>query len=87
MITVELERSVEERLKTDAEARGITAEQYVREILEGALRGPMKTGQQIVRELEQEGILGAWKDRPDTEDAQAYARALRERVWTRERPE
>jgi hypothetical protein len=75
-------------LEAEARRRGVTASQVICELVEGAmaeakLETPGGTGQELIEELTENGMIGAWKDRTDVDDPTEFARKLRERVWTR----
>lgn len=85
MLTIELNETAEGKLRAEAKTKGVPPEVYAREILEGVLLPARTEGQKLLDELEEEGLLGAWKDRPESQNAQAYARELRQRAWSRNR--
>lgn len=48
-----------------------------------SLRQSTERGHLTVRDLQQSGIVGLWKDRTDIEDSSVYARQLREQAQKR----
>lgn len=79
MLTIELNQTAEERLRAEAAAKGMAAEVYAREILEGLLL-PL-AGQRLVDHWRHDGVIGS---RPDITDSDAYSRELREQAWKRD---
>jgi hypothetical protein len=47
--------------------------------------GKVKTGRELLADLEAKGVIGLWADREDIGDSVEFARQLRERAWTRRR--
>jgi hypothetical protein len=41
------------------------------------------TAGEMLRIMEEEGLIGMWKDRDDIGDSVEFARKLRERTWQR----
>ena len=78
MLTIELNETAEERLRAEADAKGVPVEAYARELLEGVLMP--SPGELLVEQWRQHGIIGS---RPDIADSDAYARELRESAWQR----
>ena len=78
MLTIELNETAEERLRAGAEAKGVPAEAYARELLEGFLSPSI--GERLVEQWREDGTIGS---RPDIADSDAYASELRARAWKR----
>jgi hypothetical protein len=49
----------------------------------GTDRPVAMTAGEMLRIMEEEGLIGMWKDRDDIGDSVEFARKLRERTWQR----
>ena len=85
-LTLELPTDLEHALAAEAANLGVPIEQYALRVLEGHLPigETLKTGAELVAYWEREGVIGF---RPEIEDSQAYARAVRDAAEHRLRTE
>jgi hypothetical protein len=76
-ITLDLPHDLEERLASEAAEAGLPLEQYALRLLgQGpSAEGHPRNGAELVAYWRREGVIGS---RPDIEDSQSYARALRQ---------
>jgi hypothetical protein len=84
-LTIELTPEQEAALQAQAQAAGMEASEYARELLASDLasaRRPM-TGAEMIAHWEQEGVIGSYGD-PDV-DSPELARRIRERAGTRQK--
>jgi Protein of unknown function (DUF3987) len=81
-ITLDLPHDLEERLASEAAQEGLPLEQYALRLLGqgSSAEGRPRNGAELVAYWRREGVIGS---RPDIEDSQTYARALRERAERR----
>lgn len=81
-LTLELPRDLEHRLTTEASRLGLPLEKYALRLLGVAPQAETHptTGAELVAYWRREGVIGS---RPDIEDSQAHARALRHRAERR----
>ena len=77
-LTMELTEEQEKRLA--AQANGKSLEQFAKEILAEVAERPM-TGAELVAYWEREGLVGIFKDAPDSPE---FARQLRESAERRD---
>jgi hypothetical protein len=82
-ITLDLRPEIEEQLKEQARARGITIEDYIQDAVENLVSRPA-TGAALIAQWDQDGVLGAWSDRRDITDGVSFARELRRKAEARE---
>ena len=84
-LTVNVSPEAESRLQRRAKINGIPLTELISEIVEEASRHigdhskPM-TGAELVAQLEADGVVGAWANRPDITDSAQFARELRQRA-------
>ena len=86
-IILDLRPELEERLRGEAETRGISVEEYMTQLVGERLNAAepkAQTGRELLAQLEADGLIGAWKERDDIGDTLEFARKLRENAQTRD---
>ena len=78
MLRIDLDQSAEDRLRTEAEAKGMPAEAYAKEILERMLLP--SAGQKLVEQWRRDGVIGSLAN---ILEGERYAQELRETTWQR----
>ena len=83
-ITLDLPKSLERKLSSEAARLGLPLEQYALRLLgdQGAERPRRTNGAELVEYWRQEGIIGS---RPDIVDSAAHSRQIRRRAERRTR--
>ncbi len=82
MLTLDLPKDLEHRLTAEAIRLGLPVEQYALRILGDVPKTETQpgTGAELVAFWRREGVIGS---RPDIEDSQAHARAIRHQAERR----
>ena len=84
-LTLQITDELKARLADQAREAGLDLPEYAARILSGAChsaRSAPRTGSELVKYWQDAGVIGS---RPDIEDAQAFARTLRESAERRDR--
>lgn len=80
-LKLELTQDLEKRLTGEAARLGMAVEQYVLQLLRNSSTGGSRSkGAELVAFWRKEGVVGS---RPDIDDSQEHARALRDRAQRR----
>jgi hypothetical protein len=82
-VTIELPRDLESRLQREALEQGVALPDYIVGLLShGAASSQQLSGRELIDYWEREGLIGL---RPEIQDSQSHARALRAQAECRDR--
>ena len=83
-LVLDLPSELESKLASEARRLGVPLSEYVMRVLsEGAEHPKVRTGAELLRYWQSEGVVGA---RADVSDSQSHARLLRQEAEQRTRP-